>query len=156
VEPLVIRRVQPADLQALRSLYGLLEVVPEPSVSPDTLRERLRELESNPRHRIYVAEREGRIVGTFAMIFVPGLSHTARDSCLIEDVVVDSTLQGQGIGKQMMHFAMAQSAARDCYKMTLSSHVARDSAHRFYEALGFRRHGYSFLIDEADLRSASA
>lgn len=144
-----IRRALATDLPRLLSLYLLLEIVPEPIVSLDDALVRLREIESNPLHQIYVAEVDECIVGTFVMVFIPGLSHSARASCIVEDVVVDGALQGAGIGRRMMRFAMDLCAARDCYKLTLSSHVRRDQAHRFYEGLGFARHGYSFLIGDA-------
>ena len=144
---LTIRTACAADVASLLSLYKLLEVVTEPAVPLESALAYFRDLESNPRHRIYVAERGASIVGTFSLIFIPGLSHSARDSCVVEDVVVAYELQGDGIGKQMMRFAMAACVARHCYKLVLSSHVQRARAHRFYEGLGFRKHGYSYLLD---------
>ena len=144
---LTIRIARAADVSSLLSLYKLLEVVTEPAVSLECALAGFRDLESNPRHKLYVAELGATIVGTFSLIFIPGLSHSARDSCVIEDVVVASELQGAGIGKQMMRFAMAACVARHCYKLVLSSHVRRERAHRFYEGLGFRKHGYSYLLD---------
>ena len=38
-------------------------------------------------------------------------------------------------------------SAAGCYKMALSSNLKREAAHRFYDSLGFGRHGYSFLIE---------
>ena len=134
-------------MACLLSLYKLLEVVAEPAVPLERAVARFRELESNPQHKLYVAELGSTIVGTFSLIYIPGLSHSARDSCVVEDVVVASELQGAGIGKQMMRFAMAACVARHCYKLVLSSHVRRERAHRFYEGLGFRKHGYSYLLD---------
>lgn len=148
--PLTMRLVEAPDLPHLLQLYRLLEVAHEPAVPIEAAHARLRQMQTNPLHRLYVAEREGRIVGTFSMIFVPGISHAARDSCVIEDVVVDATLQGSGIGREMMRYAMERCASRDCYKLTLSSHVGRERAHRFYEGLGFQRHGYSFLVEPVD------
>jgi len=136
-----------ADVASLLSLYKLLEVVTEPAVSLERALTCFRDLESNPHHRLYVAEVDATVVGTFSLIFVPGLSHSARDSCVVEDVVVANEMQGAGIGKQMMRFAMAACMARHCYKLVLSSHVQRERAHRFYEGLGFRKHGYSYLLD---------
>ena len=142
-----VRTAGAADVAALLSLYKLLEVVTEPAVNLGCARARFCDLESNPNHRIYVAELGARIVGTFSLIFIPGLSHSARDSCVVEDVVVAQEMQGAGIGKQMMRFAMAACVARHCYKLVLSSHLQRDRAHRFYEGLGFSKHGYSYLLD---------
>ena len=46
----------------------------------------------------------------------------------------------------MMEFAIELCRARRCYKLVLSSNQTREHAHRFYESLGFGRHGYSFHI----------
>jgi len=45
-----------------------------------------------------------------------------------------------------MNHAMTQARAVGCYKLTLSSNLRRTEAHAFYDALGFERHVYSFLI----------
>ena len=144
---LIIRIACEADVACLLSLYKLLEVVAEPAVPLERALARFRELGSNPQHKLYVAELGSTIVGTFSLIYIPGLSHSARDSCVVEDVVVAAERQGAGIGKQMMRYAMAACVARHCYKLVLSSHVHRERAHRFYEGLGFRKHGYSYLLD---------
>ena len=142
-----IRSACAADVASLLLLYKLLEVATEPAVPLERALACFRDLESNPHHRLYVAELGAAVVGTFSLIFIPGLSHSARDSCVVEDVVVAYDRQGAGIGKQMMRFAMAACVARHCYKLVLSSHVHRERAHRFYEGLGFSKHGYSYLLD---------
>lgn len=144
---LAIRAAGLADIPQLLALYKLLDIEPEPEMPIEQARQRFLDLALHPGHRIYVAEFEQKIVGTFALIFVGGLSHGARDACIVEDVVVAPEVQGAGIGKQMMRFAMEQCASGDCYKLVLSSHLQRSQAHQFYERLGFRKHGYSYLID---------
>lgn len=147
---LAIRSAGQADVASLLALYKLLDIELRPEPPIEQARARFAELVSTPGHEIYVAEVGQRLVGTFAMIFVGGLPHGGRDSCIVEDVVVSADMQGFGVGKEMMRFAMARCASFDCYKLALSSHVDRQAAHRFYEGLGFRRHGYSFLIDRFD------
>jgi GNAT superfamily N-acetyltransferase len=66
---------------------------------------------------------------------------------VIEDVAVRPEFQGRGVGRAMMEHARSECRRAGCYKMTLSSNLKRDGAHRFYDALGFERHGYSFLIE---------
>lgn len=147
---LTIRAAHADDVPRLVELCGALDVGHEPTLDAEAARRRFLELCGRPQHRIYVAERRQRIVGTFAMVFVGGLAHGARDSCVIEDVVVAEEARGAGVGTRMMQFAMDVCAGHGCYKLVLSSHVDRDKAHRFYERLGFRRHGYSFLIDRLE------
>ena len=65
----------------------------------------------------------------------------------MEAVVVTSKYRGIGIGKKMMGFARDRCRVLGCYKLVLSTNLRRDKAHRFYESLGFERHGYSYLIN---------
>lgn len=153
---LAIRAAELPDVRELLALYKLLDIEPKPEMPIERAEACFRSLVSNPGHQIYVAEIEARIVGTFALIFIGGLPHGGRYSCIVEDVVVAREKQGTGIGKRMMQFAMAQCATRDCYKLVLSSHVNRHSAHEFYERLGFRKHGYSYLITGFGAEAAGA
>jgi GNAT superfamily N-acetyltransferase len=59
-------------------------------------------------------------VGTFALLIMDNLGHLGTPSAIIEDVAVDPTLQGQGIGRQMMRHALQLAAANGCYKAALS------------------------------------
>ncbi|MGE0698444.1 MAG: N-acetyltransferase family protein [Vicinamibacterales bacterium] len=102
---------------------------------------------SYPDYTLLVAESDGRIVGTLALLIMDNLGHLGAKSAVVEDVVVAPSLQGHGIGKIMMREAMQRAAAKRCYKMTLSSNMKRTPAHAFYEGLGFRHHGHSFWID---------
>ena len=75
------------------------------------------------------------------------LAHMGSKSGLIEDVVVSQALHGQGIGKQMIAFAIQTCKEKSCYKVCLSSNLKRKNAHKFYENIGFKIHGYSFLME---------
>jgi ribosomal protein S18 acetylase RimI-like enzyme len=99
-----------------------------------------------PDYRIYVAIRDDRIVGTFALLIMDNLGHRGAPSGVIEDVAVDPQCQGQGIGKTMMQHALRLCGEKGCYKLALSSNLKRERAHAFYESLGFERHGYSFSV----------
>jgi GNAT superfamily N-acetyltransferase len=106
----------------------------------------LARIRSYPEYRIYVAKTGDRIVGTFALLIMDNLAHMGAPSAVVEDVVVQPDRQGKGIGKQMMQFAIRRCKEIGCYKLSLSSNLKRDVAHRFYESLGFRRHGYSYFV----------
>ena len=99
-----------------------------------------------PDYRLYVAIRDDRIVGAFALLIMDNLGHRGAHSGVIEDVVVDPQCQGQGIGRAMMQYALRLCAEKGCYKLALSSNLTRERAHAFYESLGFERHGYSFRV----------
>lgn len=59
-----------------------------------------------PNYKIYVAESEERVVGTFALLIMDNLGHLGAPSAIIEDVAVDPTLQGHGIGRGVIKSAV--------------------------------------------------
>ena len=145
MEPL-IRPATRLDFEKLWQLYELLAVDGDPTISPQEAEQCFTAILARPEHTIYLAESSGEIVGTYALIFVAGLTHGARHSAIVEDVVVAPNQRRRGIGKGMMRDALERCRQRGCYKLVLSSHLQRDNAHRFYEGLGFSKHGFSFLV----------
>ena len=99
-----------------------------------------------PDYQLYVAEQDGRIVGTFALLIMDNLGHLGAPSAIVEDVAVGPVLHGRGVGRAMMRFAMTRATEKHCYKIVLSSNARRERAHSFYESLGFERHGFSFRV----------
>lgn len=99
-----------------------------------------------PSYRVFVACDGELVVGSFALLIMENLAHKGTPSGVVEDVVVAVEHQNKGIGKQMMRFAVNECRNAGCYKMILSSNLRRLGAHRFYESLGFEKHGYSFVI----------
>jgi GNAT superfamily N-acetyltransferase len=93
-----------------------------------------------------VARIGAEVVGTFALLIMHNLGHRGAPSAIVEDVAVAPEWQNRGVGRVMMEFAMWRSREARCYKLALSSNRKRVKAHRFYEALGFQRHGYSYVV----------
>ncbi len=144
---LKIRPAAKSDLPEVMRLYaqpGLDDGKTLPLVDAERIFERM---SSYPNYRIYVAVRDERIVGTYALLIMDNLGHLGAPSAIIEDVAVDPTQQRQGIGRAMMHHALRLGKENNCYKVMLSSNLKRGQAHAFYQSLGFERHGYSFRID---------
>jgi GNAT superfamily N-acetyltransferase len=110
----------------------------------ERLFERIR---SYPDYQLYLAEYGDRLAGTFALLIMDNLGECGTPSGIVEDVVVEPEVQRHGVGRAMMEHAMAICRQKGCYKMMLSSNLARSGAHAFYESLGFEKHGYSFRVD---------
>ncbi|MGD8677501.1 MAG: GNAT family N-acetyltransferase [Chromatiales bacterium] len=110
----------------------------------ERLFERIR---SYPEYQLYLAEYGDRLAGTFALLIMDNLGECGTPSGIVEDVVVEPEVQRHGVGRAMMEHAMAICRQKGCYKMMLSSNLARSGAHAFYESLGFEKHGYSFRVD---------
>ena len=79
------------------------------------------------------------VVGTFQLTYTPSLSFQGGRRCTIESVRVDDKYRGQGIGREMMLWAIERAKERGCISMQLTSHVERPRAHSFYEELGFAK-----------------
>ena len=141
-----IRRATEADLPEVIRLQHQLDDA-EPPISEENAASIFARMNTYPDYGIFVAEADGTIAGTFTLLVMDKLGHNGAPAGIVEDVVVDRDRRGQGIGGAMMRFAMHHCRARGCYKLALSSNAKRTDAHAFYERLGFRRHGFSFLIE---------
>lgn len=146
-----MRPARPADLAGVLALYAQPELDDGNVLSVADAQCILARFSRYPDYTLYVAEQDSRIVGSFALLIMDNLGHLGAPSAIVEDVVVDPALHGNGIGQAMMHFAADKAREKGCYKLVLSSNAKRERAHKFYEALGFERHGYSFRLrfDEA-------
>jgi GNAT superfamily N-acetyltransferase len=93
---------------------------------------------ADPRNLLAVAEDDaGRVVGPLQLPLIPGLSNQGAELALIEAVRVDSGLRGQGLGAELVEWAMDQARARGCRYVELFTHLSRIDAQRFYQSLGF-------------------
>lgn len=144
---IVMREATSADLPDILSLYAQLGQDDGSVLSVAEAGVIFEKISSYPDYRIYLAIMNGRPVGTFALLIMDNIAHMGIKSAILEEVVVLEELRGQGIGKKMMNYAHNFCRQAGCYKMTFSSNMRRETAHHFYESLGFRRHGYSFYID---------
>ena len=98
-----------------------------------------REIEADPNNELIVAELDGKVIGTLQLVITPSLSYRGSKRSIVESVRVDSSLRGQGIGREMMLWAIERAKQRGCISMHLTSHNDRTDAHRFYESLGFSK-----------------
>ena len=95
------------------------------------------EIRADPRSDLIVGEQDGRIVATYQISYLPGLSLKAARRAQVESVRVASDLRGRGIGAMMMADAETRARAAGCSLIQLTTNATRADAHRFYERLGF-------------------
>jgi GNAT superfamily N-acetyltransferase len=141
-----IRAATEADLPSILALYVDVEDG-GPVLSIEEARSIFVRMKNYPGYTIYVAILDGLIVGTFELLIMDNLAHMGAPSGVLEDLVVHRDWRGKGFGRQMVRFAMDRCRERSCYKLALSSNLKREAAHRFYDGLGFQRHGYSFVVE---------
>jgi GNAT superfamily N-acetyltransferase len=144
---ITVRPAVEADLAAVLALYAQPGMDDGRRLSLSDARRLLARFAAYPDYTLYVAELDGEIVGTFALLIMDNLGHLGAPSAIVEDVMVEPAAQGRGIGQAMMEFARQKGLEKRCYKLVLSSNAKRERAHKFYEQLGYERYGYCFRLD---------
>jgi ribosomal protein S18 acetylase RimI-like enzyme len=96
-------------------------------------------VDRDPNIQLVVTEnRDGAVVGCLQLCILPGLSSQGASRGLIEDVRVASHCRSNGIGEQMVQWAVTEARAKGCKLVELLTHNTRVDAQRFYARLGFQ------------------
>lgn len=128
-------QVTQADQANEELLDALAVLVPQLSSSnpPPTLAQ-LGEIVAGPATCMFVARLNGRIVGvlTLATFRIP-----TGVRAWIEDVVVDASARGHGVGEALNTAALEEARRRGAITVELTSRPSREAANRLYQRLGF-------------------
>ena len=140
-----LRPVREDELALLADILAELDdETPQPV---EQIRATLQAVRAYPNYDCYFAEADGQIIGTLSLIIFPVFSHGLASDAIVEAVVIRPAHRGKGLGRSMMQAAMQIAADKGAYKLALSSNLRRLDAHRFYDGMGFARHGVSFAVD---------
>ncbi len=123
--------VDDALVEAFRRLIPQLS-----SSSPPPTREHLEAILSSGSNVMLVALADGVCVGSLTLGFIripTGLK------AWIEDVVVDDSVRGQGLGEQLVREAIEVARARGAKSVELTSNPRREAANRLYQRVGFEQ-----------------
>jgi GNAT superfamily N-acetyltransferase len=132
---LVVEAVTEATPEIHAALAGLLPQLNPKLAVPDM--ERLRRLVADPAVTLLVALDGDEIVGTTTVIvYTTPFWIKAR----LDEVVVDATARGKGVGEALVKAALDVGRRRGAQVAELQSGRGphRAAAHRLYERLGFR------------------
>jgi glucosamine-phosphate N-acetyltransferase len=72
------------------------------------------------KHMIYVIEKDTRIISTITIIIEDKIIHTMGRVMHIEDVIIDKSYRGQGLGKILLQYANSIAEKEKCYKIILN------------------------------------
>ena len=101
---------------------------------------------ADPNQELFVAERDGRPIGTFQLTYIPGIMRKGMWRGLIEGVHIAPAERNRGYGSAMMRWAVERCRERGCGMVQLTSNKKRTDAHRFYRALGFEQSHEGFKL----------
>ncbi|MEQ8254917.1 MAG: GNAT family N-acetyltransferase [Roseovarius confluentis] len=100
-------------------------------------------------HLIVGEDEAGRIVATYQITFISGLSLRAARRAQVESVRVAGVKRGQGVGEAMFEDVKARARAAGCTLVQLTMNATRNDANRFYERIGFvaSHTGFKLTLD---------
>jgi ribosomal protein S18 acetylase RimI-like enzyme len=131
---LAVREGQPEDAPSVVRLIAQLgDALDAPGGQSESyLRRALR----SPGFGLLVAELESRIIGVLSYTVRPSLWH-GEDACLIEELVVDATHRGQGVGTALVQALLGRPEAKGWAEISVSALRGNERAIAFYRSLGF-------------------
>jgi ribosomal protein S18 acetylase RimI-like enzyme len=129
-------------------LDGLNHLLPQlSSTAPPLTRFNLEALVDSSALTVFVARQGEQLVGTLTLVIFPiptGLR------AWIEDVVVDESARGLGVGAALTNAATDEAQRRGVRSVDLTSRPSREAANALYQKLGFSirdTNVYRFLVE---------
>ena len=102
---------------------------------------------ADPDQRLFLAEDGGGLVGSAHLMVLRHFDRSLSRSAVVEGVIVARDQRRGGVGAALMRAAAEAARAAGCYKLDLTSNMARRGAHRFYSRLGWKRSHYGYSLE---------
>lgn len=138
---MLIRRLEPGDLDDLLTLYTHLHEDDDPLPESAVVESVWRELMDGPWHQILGGFASGLLVASCALTVIPNLTRGCRPFGLIENVVTHAGHRRRGYGRLVLQEALKVAWSANCYKVMLLTGRPDEATLRFYESAGFDRQG---------------
>lgn len=92
------------------------------------------------------AQEDGKEVGRAWLYLIYNGLHN-QPYGLLEDVFVDESRRGKGIGNELLKQIIVLAKEKGCYKLLATSRKNREEIHRWYERFGFKECGLEYRMD---------
>ncbi|OLT37921.1 GNAT family N-acetyltransferase [Kytococcus sp. CUA-901] len=134
-------RIDPATRDDLPTIVALLRDDPlgatRDADDPAPYEAAFARIDADPSHLLAVLRDPAATVGTLHLTLLPGLSRGGATRLQIEAVRIAGQARSGGLGAAMITWAHAWGAEQGATIAQLTSDGSRESAHRFYERLGY-------------------
>jgi ribosomal protein S18 acetylase RimI-like enzyme len=109
----------------------------EQNLFQENLEKHFLEMEKHPAiYQNVVLDRKGTILGFMSLIYYRSFFHKAG-SAQINELIVDEKARGQGIGKQLVDYAMQEARSRGMDEIEVGTEGTNKKAIGFYRKAGF-------------------
>ena len=144
-----VREMKESDIENGRLLEVLENLAPVGSLTVPAAKMVLKEMQSNPLHKIFVAVihegvERGLVIGTTTLLVEPKFIFGGGRVGHIEDVAVRAGYQRKGIGFKLVSYATEQAVAMRCVRTVLD---CSDENVPFYKKIGYSYHGNTMKIE---------
>lgn len=129
-------QLKDASPETLRQLQALLAQLRTDAGGPIGSLDELRDAVGNDYVAIVVAKEGETIVG---MAVLNTAVNVGRHVGYVEDVVVDESRRGHGLGEALMRKVIEIAREKQITKLRLTSRPSRTAAHKLYQRLGFEQ-----------------
>jgi len=130
-----IRPIERADKAAWLPLWQAYLTFYQQTLSDEVTDGLFERLLGDGFHDGLVAEREGRLVG-----FVHFLGHAStwslEPTCYLEDLYVDGSERGGGVGRKLIEAVYAAAEAKGCTNVYWHTHDHNTTARQLYDRVG--------------------
>ena len=137
----MIREIKKEELDDLIELYAHMHDQDDHLPHKNRILEVWEKIVNDPKIHYFVLEHDDRIVSSCHLVIVPNLSRGSRPYAFIENVVTHKDYRKRGFGSSLLEHALKYAWSKDCYKVMLLTGRKNESMFRFYESVGFDRHG---------------
>ncbi len=149
-EAVTIRKAEHGDVPAIVAMFASDSLgghgdTTDPVALPAYMAA-FRRIEQSPNETLYVAMKDGEVVGTFQTLITTTLTGRGGSSMIIEAVHTRADCRGRGIGEVMIRFCLDEARRQSLRKVQLTSNAKRTDAHRFYGRLGFEASHLGFKL----------
>lgn len=124
------------DLEEILRLYRQLHPA-DPELQDGSDVAAFEQILGSPGLRLFVLELDGVVVATTYLNVIPNITRSASPYAVIENVVVEESLRGTGLGKKITASTLEAAWAAGCYKAMLMTGSRSPGTHAFYRACGF-------------------
>lgn len=141
-----IKKITRFSERVFEAVSGLL-----PQLSSDSAlltREYFKSILGSEGAHLFIAELDNKQIA--GMLTIGTYKTPTGIKVWIEDVVVDESHRGKGIGKELIHFAIDYSKSLGAKDVRLTSRSARIAANVLYSNVGFKKYEtnfYKYLLD---------
>ena len=128
-----IRPATAEDRAAIQRLYEMLC----PGEPVRVIASRIEEIAESPDHYLLVHATDGKVDGSVFVSFCPDPMFGTLPYTVVENLIVDTGVQRQGIGRRLMLEVDNLAREHSSTKIMLLSGRAREGADRFFASIGY-------------------